>query len=135
GTATPLTGWKIYCLPLDNQMLASLRFGPATPGTPAFWRSTFTVEKAGDVFVDLTNCGKGVVWVNGHCLGRYWNIGPTQTAYLPGPWVKAGANEIVILGLVGPQEPVMVGLDKPVLDHLRPELDFSHSNLPFGLLL
>ena len=43
--------------------------------------------------------GKGVVWVNGHCLGRFWDIGPTQTAYLPGCWLHAGKNEIVILDL------------------------------------
>ena len=40
----------------------------------------FNVDTPGDTFLDLHSWGKGVVWVNGHCLGRYWNIGPTQTA-------------------------------------------------------
>src|SRR5665213_57570 len=92
---------------------------------PTFWRGTFTLEKAGDTFLDLPNWGKGDLWVNGHCLGRYWNIGPTQTAYAPGCWLHAGKNEIVILDLLGPQQPETAGLEKPVLDQLRPQLDFQ----------
>ncbi len=135
GKKVELEQWQIFRLPLDEPMLASLKWHEDKPNGPAFWRGTFDVKHPDDTFLDLSNWGKGVLWVNGHCLARYWNIGPTQTAYLPGPWLKAGSNEIVILGLVGPQEPVMVGLDKPVLDHLRPELDFSHSNKPKGKLL
>jgi beta-galactosidase len=67
--------------------------------------------------------------VNGHCLGRFWNIGPSQTAYLPGPWLKE-QNEIVILDLFGPEEPVVNALDKPVLNELRPELDFARVRRP-----
>jgi beta-galactosidase GanA len=42
---------------------------------------------------------KGVVWVNGHNLGRFWSIGPQQRLYCPAPWLKAGTNEILILDL------------------------------------
>ena len=42
---------------------------------------------------------KGVVWVNGNNLGRYWNLGPQQRLYCPAPWLKAGANEIIIFDL------------------------------------
>jgi beta-galactosidase len=85
----------------------------------------------------MSQWGKGVVWVNGHCLTRFWNIGPTQTAYLPGAWLKLGANEVVVLDLLGPQNPVLTGLEKPVLNELRPELDFASkatakSNLTLG---
>jgi beta-galactosidase len=83
------------------------------------------LDKPGDTFLDLHHWGKGDVWVNGHCLGRYWNIGPTQTAYAPGCWLKAGKNEIVILDFLGPTEPTVAGLDKPALDELRPRLDFA----------
>jgi beta-galactosidase len=70
--------------------------------------------------------GKGVVWVNGHCLGRFWNIGPAQTLYLPGPWLKAGANEVIIYDVLGPQSaPSVAGLVEPILNQLRPELDFG----------
>jgi beta-galactosidase len=71
-----------------------------------------------------------VVWINGHCLGRFWNIGPTQTAYAPGCWLKEGANEIVIWDITGPSSPVIAGLEKPILDQLRPELDFAISRRP-----
>ena len=63
--------------------------------------------------------------MNGHCLARHWSIGPTQTAYLPGAWLKAGDNEVVVLDLTGTREPLMAGLAKPILDELHPELDFA----------
>jgi beta-galactosidase len=85
------------------------------------------VTAPGDTFLDLSSWTKGEVWVNGHCLGRFWNIGPTQTAYLPGCWMKAGRNEIVILDLFGPEKAVVAGLEKPILDQLRPKLDFARS--------
>jgi beta-galactosidase len=88
------------------------------------------VTQLGDTFLDLRSWGKGVVWVNGHCLGRFWNIGPTQTAYLPGCWLKAGRNEVVILDLLGPEKPVVAGLAQPILDQLRPKLDFARSHRP-----
>ncbi len=80
--------------------------------------------------MDLRGWGKGDLWVNGHCLGRYWNIGPTQTAYAPGCWLRAGENEIVILDLTGPQQPKIAGLERPILDQLRPQLDFQKTHRP-----
>jgi len=127
-----LKGWEIFNLPLDENMLAGLRFGEGRPGSnaPAFWRGTFSLDKIGDTFLDLRSWGKGDLWVNGHCLGRYWNIGPTQTAYAPGCWLHPGENEIVILDLLGPQQPEIAGLDKPILDQLRPQLDFQKTRRP-----
>ena len=128
-----LTGdWKVYPLPLDATMLSSLKWQPVTGqpvAGPAFWRGTFTVAKPADTFLDLRTWGKGVVWINGHCLSRFWNIGPTQTAYLPGPWLKEGTNEIVILDLIGPREARVGGLEKPILNELHPELDFSRTSI------
>jgi beta-galactosidase len=129
-----LTGWEIYKLPLDAKMLSGLKFrsrqGNEAQTNPAFWRGTFTLAKAGDTFLDLHNWGKGDLWVNGHCLGRYWDIGPTQTAYAPGCWLHAGENEIVLLDLLGPEKPEIAGLEKPVLDELRPEKDFAKTHRP-----
>ncbi len=124
GETKELTGWSIFKLPLDSAMLGNLKYGSPQPGVPAFWRGKFVIPKPGDTFLDLRSWGKGVVWVNGHCLGRFWNIGPTQTAYVPGPWLKAGINELVILDYLGPAKPVVAGLEKPILDQLRPEQDF-----------
>ncbi|MEY4917692.1 MAG: Beta-galactosidase precursor, partial [Verrucomicrobiota bacterium] len=134
---TELSGWKIFNLPLDDKMLAGLHFRPSDKmlhldrrDTPAFWRAIVKIENPGDTFLDLRSWGKGVVWVNGHCLGRFWNIGPTQTAYTPGCWLHAGENEIVILDLIGPEKPELAGLGKPILDDLHPEKDFAKSRRP-----
>jgi beta-galactosidase len=123
--STALNSWQVYPLNLEAPMLAGLKWKSGTTVGPAFWRGSFTVDQPADTFLDLRAWGKGVVWVNDHCLARFWNIGPTQTAYLPGPWLHAGRNEIVILDLLGPSAPVIAGLKNPILDQLRPELDFS----------
>jgi len=128
-----LKGWQVFRLPLDDAMLASLRFRPAVAGVavgPAFWRATVKLGKPADTFLDLRGWVKGVVWVNGHCLGRFWNIGPTQTAYAPGCWLRAGDNEIVIWDVVGPTDPVITGLERPILDQLRPDCDFAAAGRP-----
>ena len=131
GKAAELTDWQIYRLPLDASMLQGLRYDASTKvAGPAFWRAHFEVSDPGDTFLDLRDWSKGVVWVNGHCLGRFWDIGPTQTAYLPGPWLNKGRNEIVILDLFGPREPEVAGLATPILNQLRPGLDFARSQRP-----
>jgi beta-galactosidase len=129
---TVLNHWNIYNFPLDAKMLARLKYrkpggdnGEASVAkAPAFWRATWKIKKPGDTFLDMRSWGKGVVWVNGHCLGRFWNIGPAQTMYVPGPWLKRGKNEIVIFDLIGPENPIVAGLDHPILDELHPEKDF-----------
>lgn len=116
-----ITGWTVFPCPLSSDAAPSgLHYGEVTSAEgPAYYRATFTLEEVGDVFLDMRKWGKGIVWVNGHGLGRFWNIGPTQTMYLPGPWLKKGENEVIILDVNGPAEPVLQGLDKPVLDELH----------------
>ena len=125
GTALTVSGWSVFRLPLDETQLASLSFQAGSTTGPAFWRGHFDAPAASDTFLDLRAWSHGVAWVNGHCLGRFWNIGPTQTMYCPGPWLNRGENEVVILDLVGPTSPVLSGLAKPVLDELHPDLDFA----------
>jgi beta-galactosidase len=96
---------------------------PGKPAGPAFWRGSFDLVSPGDTFLDMSAWGQGVVWVNRRCLGRYWSIGPTQTMYLPGPWIRRGKNEIIVLDLTGPRNPRIEGLRTPILDQLRPERD------------
>lgn len=127
-----LRNWRVFNLPFDQANRDGLRYEPVvaaaeSSGLPAFWRATIEVEQPGDTFLDLRPWGKGMVWVNGHNLGRFWNIGPQQTMYVPGPWLKAGRNEIVILDLVGPEKPEIAALSTPILDQLRPALDFATS--------
>jgi beta-galactosidase len=122
---TELKNWEIFPMPLGDPGPTSLKFDRKKPSGPAFWRMTFDLTKTGDTFLDLRGWGKGIVWLNGRCLGRFWNIGPTQTAYAPGCWMKKGSNEIIILDFTGPTDPTVAGLEKPILDQLRPELDFG----------
>jgi len=120
-----LQNWEIHPFKLDAPLLARLNFQPGRTTGPAFWRGSFEVAQPQDTFLDLRSWGKGVLWVNGHCLGRFWNIGPTQTMYLPGPWLKAGKNEVIVLDLLGPTSPTLAGMTVAILDQLRPERDFS----------
>ena len=127
-----LSNWEIFNLPLDDKMLAGLKFTSekSNANAPAFWRGSFALEKVGDTFLGLRNFGKGDVWVNGHCLGRFWNIGPSQTAYAPGCWLRAGKNEIIVLDTLGSENHSVAGLEKPILDELRPEKDFAKVHRP-----
>jgi beta-galactosidase len=68
----------------------------------------------------MRSWGKGLVWVNGHNLGRYWNIGPQQTLYCPGVWLKAGRNEVMVLELLGADRRTVAGRREPILDELNP---------------
>ncbi len=122
-----IANWEVYSLPLDQPMLKNLKFKKAgnPHAAPAFWQATVKIKKPGDTFLDMRPWGKGVVWVNGHCLGRFWDIGPTQTMYVPGPWLKRGKNQIIILDLTGPENPFVAGLDHPILSELHPEKDFA----------
>ena len=116
----PLRNWNVCPVALDNekapeQIAYTLS---AQPQAPAFYRGRFETAACHDTFLDMSNWGKGLVWVNGHCLGRYWNIGPTQTMYLPGPWLREGTNEIVVLDLLSPRKPALCGRTTPILDRL-----------------
>jgi beta-galactosidase len=129
------SSWQVFPLKLDDAQLAGLKWKKGPVAAPAFWRGSFTIDKPADTFLDLRTWGKGVIWVNGRCLARYWNIGPTQTAFLPGAWLKAGRNEVVVLDLEGPQKPVIAGLETPILDMNRPELDVAAPRVQGRLLL
>jgi beta-galactosidase len=125
--AKELVNWEVYTLPLDEAMRGGLSYAAPKLDEPAFWRVSVNIDEPQDTFLDMRMWSKGFVWVNGHNLGRFWNIGPQQTMYLPGPWLKHGENEIVILDLLGPQKPVVAGLEEPILNQLRPERDFGRA--------
>ena len=127
----PVKGWQI--LPIDfgaNAKLPPLAWkpGPATAGQPAFWHGTFNVAQAADTFLDVAKWGLGIVWINGRCLGRFWDIGPTQTMFLPGVWLHPGFNDIVVLDLKGPEQPILSGVKVPVMAQLHAEKDFFAKN-------
>jgi len=92
-----LIGWEIHPLPLRD--LSRLKFSSAPKPGPAFHRGTFELASLGDTYLDMRGWGKGIVWVNGHNLGRYWGIGPQQSLFVPSVWLKRGRNEVVVLDL------------------------------------
>ena len=91
----------------------------ASNSSPAYYRASFKVKKIGDTYLDMSSWGKGLVWVNGHCLGRFWEVGPQQTLYLPGCWLKKGLNDIVILDIAGPAKATVSGITTPIVDVLH----------------
>jgi beta-galactosidase len=95
-----LMNWKVYNLPMDKKYIFELRSSGVTQKKPGiFFRGTFFISKSGDTFFDVTNYTKGIVWINGHNLGRYWDIGPQKRLYCPESWLYEGANEILIFDL------------------------------------
>ena len=93
-----------------------------------YYRGYFNINKVGDTFLNFETWGKGQVYVNGHALGRIWSIGPQQTLYCPGCWLKKGKNEIIVLDVVGPKQAVVWGQDKPELNKLQLEKSNKHNN-------
>lgn len=95
-----LMNWEVFPLPMDSAFLAGVKFTQGnTASAPSFFRGTFALTEIGDTFVDMKGWRKGVVWVNGHHLGRYWNIGPQQRLFLPAVWLWRGQNEIVVFDI------------------------------------
>ena len=76
-----------------------------------------------------TTLFRSQVWVNGHAMGRIWSIGPQQTLYVPGCWLKKGKNEIIVLDIVGPKEAVVWGQAEPELNKLQLEKSNKHNNI------
>jgi beta-galactosidase len=122
GLAPPVTfagkelhGWQIYPLPMSD--VQNVRFSPADPGKtagPGFLHGTFSLTATGDTYLNLRGYGKGVVWVNGHLLGRFWDVGPQQTLYLPAPWLKVGQNEVIVFNLDNTSSRMLQGLVRPL---------------------
>jgi len=121
----PLTGWQIYSLPMEESELASQRVGKSAKTDvmrgPHFSTGSFVLKSAGDTFLDVSSLGKGLIWINGHALGRFWNVGPQGTLYVPGPWLKAGKNDVVVFELFdAAKTPMLTGLVRPMLDGPTP---------------
>lgn len=122
-----LKNWQLYRLPDSYEAQKAMNYQPLKgEKVPGCYRATFNLKKTGDTFVNLETWGKGQVYINGHAIGRFWHIGPQQTLYMPGCWLKKGENEIIVLDIVGPQETVVEGLDKPIIDKLHLAAPATH---------
>jgi beta-galactosidase len=114
----PLKSWTMYTLPFDKVEASKINAVKAKRDSPVLKLGSFHVNTPADTYLDLRKWGKGVIWVNGHNLGKYWSIGPQQTIYLPAEWLKKGANEIIVLELNKPEVNVLSSLNKPILDEV-----------------
>ena len=117
---TELKGWEVYNIPVDYAFAKNKTYREEAniKGAPAYYRATFTLDKTGDTFLDMRNWSKGMVWVNGYAIGRYWHIGPQQALYVPGCWLKKGRNEVIVLDMTSPEKATLAGLREPILDQL-----------------
>ncbi|MBO5944419.1 MAG: beta-galactosidase, partial [Clostridia bacterium] len=108
--------WDVYCLEMNN--LEKVVYSDKKPQEKsAFYKGTFTIDDAKDTFLKLPNFTKGFVTINGFNIGRYWEIGPQVTLYVPASLLKVGENEIVVFesdGIKG--EPIVEFVDTPILD-------------------
>ena len=100
-----------------------------TWGARGYHRGYFNLKKVGDTFLNFETWGKGQVYVNGHAMGRIWSIGPQQTLYVPGCWLKKGKNEVIVLDVVGPREAIVWGQAEPELNKLQLEKSNKHNNI------
>lgn len=115
-----ITGsWQMYKLPMDAMPHVDGMKAGYTQGQPVLYKGTFATNSPGDTFLDMEGWGKGIVFVNGHNLGRYWKVGPQQTLYLPGCFLKKGDNTVVVFEQQNDKRQTeLKGVDKPVLDKL-----------------
>ncbi|MCX6258234.1 MAG: beta-galactosidase [Bacteroidia bacterium] len=129
----PLTDWKIYCFPFDDPDHFHFVKNNDSPKGPVVRRGYFNLKETADTYLDMSKFGKGIVFLNGHNLGRYWYIGPSQTIYVPGPWLKKGKNEIEVFEMLKPSQDKITFVDKPILNVVRnPSITMSSQKDPEG---
>jgi beta-galactosidase len=118
--AEQLSHWSVCAVDLDA--VPRLWDTPATEGPgvgPTAWRTTFAADESVDHFLRTDAWGKGLAWINGFCLGRYWRRGPQHTLFVPGPVIRAGSNELVVLELNALSEPTAHFVPGPLLGPLE----------------
>ena len=140
-----LKGWERWGIPDDYKVAVNALDGYAGKtadeyhpgfqqeikawGKRGYYRGYFNLKTVGDTFLNFETWGKGQVYVNGHAMGRIWSIGPQQTLYVPGCWLKKGKNEVIVLDVVGPKEKVVWGQAEPELNKLQIEKTAKHNNI------
>jgi len=95
-----LTSWETFSFPMDEKFVSSLKQTEIEKAKDEFFfKGNFNLDETADTYLDLSNFQKGVIWVNGRNLGRYWNIGPQHHLYCPGTFLKKGTNEVIVFDL------------------------------------
>ncbi len=110
-----LHDWEMFRFPMDSKYIYNLRSSNRNPGKGGiFFRGTFFLSDKADIFFDMSNFGKGVVWVNGNNLGRYWNIGPGRRLLCPVGFLREGSNEIMVFDLHRTTPAIIIGKKTPI---------------------
>ena len=112
--------WNHYKFPFDKVVAEK---GKLAKNQPCVVHGNFNLKKLGDTFLDMRGWNKGVVWVNGHNLGKYWNIGPQQTLFVPGCWLNKGKNELIIFEQMYEGQTQISTINSPILDQLNFDVD------------
>jgi len=100
GGSEVLKGWEVFLLPMSTDTIANLRDVCSNPRKAGlFFRAMVSLDTVGDTYLDMSHWTKGMVWVNGRNLGRYWNMGPQRRLYCPAPWLREGENVVTIFDL------------------------------------
>jgi beta-galactosidase len=96
-----LMNWETFLLPMDPAFVTKAAQPDRGIDTRKgqFFKGQFSLSQTGDTYFDMSRYSKGILYINGHNLGRYWNIGPQQRLYCPASWLKKGENEIIIFDL------------------------------------
>jgi beta-galactosidase len=114
-----LERWTIRPLDLDAvpTLVDRLAESVTTAGPVVLHARVEGLEAGRDLFLDTHGWGKGFAWINGFPLGRYWSRGPQHTLYVPGPLLRDGVAEVVVLELGAMARPVVSFVDAPDLGH------------------
>lgn len=114
-----LKGWQMFSLPFEKLDGINFTATAKKSDAPVLKHGEFTLEETGDTYLDMSKWGKGCVWINGHNLGRYWEIGPQQTIYVPAEWLKKGKNELIVFELIHTDKTLLDAVTQPELNKLR----------------
>ena len=120
--------WRVLPVPLTDlsPVVSVLRARQAAQAPvadvagPAFVRFTFDLPSPADLFLSTAALGKGIAWLNGFCLGRYWSRGPQRTLYAPGPVTRKDGNELIVLELGATAGGAVEFVSGPDLGHTEP---------------
>jgi beta-galactosidase len=124
-------GWQMISIPMDkapdfSKMDQASVYDnnesaiKSLAGKPVLYKGTFNLTETGDTFINMEDWGKGIIFINGKNIGRYWCVGPQQTLYIPGVWLKKGENKIIIFEQLNDKPHTEVRTTKvPVLAKLK----------------
>ena len=115
-----LLNWQQYPLSFENTENIDFSKG-WQPEQPAFYAFDFEIKALKDTYLDLSGFGKGLAFVNGVNIGRFWNVGPTLSLYIPHSLLKEGNNRIIIFETEGEYKESINLVNQPTFKTIKGE--------------